>query len=150
MAESFIIISGVPGTGKTTFSKWLSEHHGYIHHEVDFRELPTHDLLEDQKIVIDWGFPANEPQLSRALRQIGDWKASGAELWWFDGDREEALKYFTQRGTVSRSAWNYQMKGMKKNWEKIQSFVGGRSILTVCPSGHLTNEEIYEEMISGR
>lgn len=144
--EHLLIIAGIPGTGKSTFAAWLSESHGYAHQDVDWKGLPSIAMLAKPRVVVDWGFPANEPGLTNALDCIQGWIQSGAQLWWFDGDRDAALHNFLKRGTVSRAAWNYQLHGIETNWHRIVPLVKGRSIKVIAANSHLSNEEIFRRM----
>src|SRR4029077_6677540 len=92
--QRLVLISGIPGTGKSCFANWLHENHGFVHLDVDAQgQLPSTDwLLQQNRLVIDWGFPANEPRLSTMIEIIQSWISVGVEHWWFDGDREAALQ----------------------------------------------------------
>lgn len=76
-----LLISGIPGTGKSTFGRWLRDERGFVYVNVEapshdpesldgtgFRAgwdslfrgdaEPIRDQLEDKgKVVFDWGFP---------------------------------------------------------------------------------------------
>ena len=144
----FLVISGIPGTGKSTYCQWLHEKHGFNHQDVDWQGLPSAELLDNRPLVIDWGFPANEPSLSACLDLINSWRGSGAEMWWFDGDRDAALRSFLARGTVSKSDWDYQLGGIESNWHRLAEEVKGKVIDTITESGYKAHEQIYSEMIA--
>lgn len=142
----FVIVSGIPGTGKSTYCRWLQEERGFAHQDVDWQGLPTQERLQARPLVIDWGFPANEPSLTRCLEIIDTWRGLGAELWWFDGDRVGALESFLARATVSKGDWDNQLRGIEANWDRIASEVQGRVIQAIDQSGHKSNDAIYREM----
>jgi len=146
VSEQLIILSGIPGTGKSTYSHWLHECYDFTHHDVDVMGLPSDSLLDSRRLVVDWGFPAIEPRLTTCLALIGTWTDLGAELWWFDGDREAALQSFLYRGTVPRSAWNVQMRGIVENWERISKVVGERVVDVIRQTDRLSNHAIFEQM----
>jgi hypothetical protein len=105
-----VLIAGIPGTGKTAFARWLVDHHGFVRcpagEEPD--EAFSSEVLEalvHPRLVIDWGFPANEPHLTECLAFIESLIKRGVRAWWFDGDRNAAHASFRDRGTVSHAAW---------------------------------------------
>ncbi len=109
IARQNILIAGIPGSGKTTYCRWLERERGFLH--VDFDELQNRRgtapklLLYDhlrltaedflraiskkkRPIVIDWGFPPAMISLVSFL------KLNGFAIWWFDGElgcRQEIL-----------------------------------------------------------
>ena len=124
--QAFIVVSGVPGTGKSTYASWLHQTYGFVHQDVDRQGLPSASVLTQRPLVVDWGFPANEPGLTDCIALIRSWKTTGAKVWWFDGDREAALESFLKRGTVPKQSWDYQMQGINDNWSKIEAAIDGR------------------------
>lgn len=105
-------------------------------------------LLQRDQLVIDWGFPANEPMLSAAVAIIESWIAADIRHWWFDGDREAALESFLLRNTVSKEAWDIQLRGINQNWTKIETlFPPDRRISVISPGpSFLSNEEIFRKV----
>lgn len=129
---TILLVCGVPGTGKSTFSSWLAREKAFLHLDVDapgaleqagllgpWREMllatgshrPFLEALHDRAcpVVLDWGFP---PECLYRVRQLQN---DGVILWWFDGDRPAALRQFLKRGTVPEELFYVQM-------EKIQRF----------------------------
>ena len=116
-----ILVTGIPGTGKTTIGRYLVQQHGFEH--LDF-ETPAHAehylsagkraLLEklgmppvSQDMVISWGFlPETQLPFVLALRD------SGYDWIWFDGDRAAARRAFLERGTSSEEAFEMQMRAI--------------------------------------
>jgi hypothetical protein len=144
--QAFIVLSGIPGTGKSTYSGWLQREHGFTHFDLDRQGgLPSAQVLERRPLVIDWGFPANEPGLSSWLALIGTWKSDGAKLWWFDGDRDAALASFLKRKTVSKEAWDIQLHGIMTNWKKIEPAIDGM-VNVIMSDGYLAPEVVFETM----
>jgi|SRR5450631_486843 hypothetical protein len=156
-----VLVCGVPGSGKTTYSKWLAQQRGFDH--LDFDELlsglgtPTqlqligllktsprdfvHKLSRRGRTIIDWGFPLASIAIVRELQE------RGISVWWFDGDREAALQSFTARGTVSLEAFRNQMGAIEKGWNQIKEIIGNRVINTVAAGPtHLAPEKIFVEM----
>lgn len=154
MTTQRILISGIPGTGKSRFAKWLHDNHGFVHHDVDdLQGVPsTAWLLQQDRLIVDWGFPANEPSLSRATAIIQSWISVGVEHWWFDGDREAALESFLHRNTVSKRAWDIQLKGINQNWPEIAAlFPPNRRLSVISPGpAYLSDEEIFRVIFRGK
>ena len=94
-----LLITGIPGTGKTTVGDYLQDKFGYIHIDAEdrFRKESKFGLTDahrkDKSVVITWGFP---PEL-KAIGTINQLKQNGFKLIWFDGDREQARREFTKR-----------------------------------------------------
>ena len=146
-----LLIAGIPGTGKSTFTRWLVSEHGYLRcpsaeepgstffDEID-RARKTH-----KDVVIDYGFPLGK------LNRVRSLIANGVEPWWFDGDRDAALQVFLARvghpGT--KFDWDTQLRQIVEHWKELETTFTGR-ILNVISSGpvHMPNEERWE-LING-
>jgi len=109
-----LLITGIPGTGKTTIGNALELKHAFKH--INLEGPALHDLLEapaeviaswagsDQNIVITWRFvPDTQTDLVLLL------KSSGFKLVWFDGNREAARRAFNARGDVAEQALDIQL-----------------------------------------
>jgi hypothetical protein len=145
-----VLIAGIPGTGKSTFTRWLACHHGFV--RCPAGEEPDNafgsevlEALVHPRLVIDWGFPAYEPGLAHSLAFVELLIEQGVRAWWFDGDRDAALESFLARGTVSKEAWERQLAGINENWTRIEPPFAGR-ILNVVSAGpaFMTNEKKFE------
>ena len=113
--NELILITGIPGTGKTTYGELFASRFGFVHH--DLENPATLNRLcadpskyidtisnEDERIVLTWGFLPQE--------QIGivkQFQAKGFKLVWFDGNRPAALRTFITRGTVAEELFYLQM-----------------------------------------
>jgi hypothetical protein len=115
----FLLLTGVPGTGKTTLGNYLRESQRFRH--LDFEDMQTlgrylgdgldglsrrvEKLRQGRRdVVITWGF-LPDPQLPYVLelRRLGfDWV-------WLDGDRDAARRVFLERGTVSEELLDAQL-----------------------------------------
>jgi gluconate kinase len=106
-----IILTGIPGTGKTTIGNYLKDYYGYSHIDLENPEKNSSseylcysqnnfdpDLLfkklkkEGKDTVITWGFYplVHDHKLLRL-------QALGATLFWLDGDRELAREAWRNR-----------------------------------------------------
>ena len=106
-----LLITGIPGTGKTTIGDYLQEKYGFTHLDMELInawQSLTSSILEAKRLnrdlVITWGFmPEEDNEKILKLKEIG------VKMIWFDGNREAAREVFLARGTVSESAFNIQI-----------------------------------------
>lgn len=107
-----LLITGIPGTGKTFIGTYLAKVYGFQH-----INLETMDQLHvfyankneflaaiNTPVVITWGFVPDQ--------QVGDvlfLKQNGFQLIWLDGNRPAALREFINRNTVSQEAFYAQL-----------------------------------------
>ena len=110
--SEIILITGVPGFGKTTIGDYLEEKHGFLNLDIEaWREwnkslLKLRDLFANNelaefipeaerinnKIVITWGFvPGGNDETVLGLVRLG------AKMIWFDGNREAGKRVYIQR-----------------------------------------------------
>jgi ATPase family associated with various cellular activities (AAA) len=111
------LITGIPGTGKTTFANALAKNFGFVHHDLEAPNTlnnlfadPTRfigDTLQASGgVVATWGFvPDHQASVSIVLQ----FRAAGFKLIWFDGNRPAALRGFIKRGTVPEMLFYLQM-----------------------------------------
>jgi len=110
------LITGIPGTGKTTVGKYFEEQWGYQHLNIEdferkgvvFSSRGQIDALLDgsKDAVVTWGFWPRSPE----IETVQACKKDGFKLMWFDGDREAALKAFNRRGDVPELRFHKQIK----------------------------------------
>ncbi len=141
-----LLIAGIPGAGKTSFSRWLSDTYGYVHIEVDVAveedpliQLLLHrDVLNVQgvaeslisrgpDVVLDWGFV---PTLLGRVRQL---VRKGFEPWWFTGDEEAARQAFSAAGKAPQELFDLQLQDIDSSWPRIEKVFRGH-ILRVIES----------------
>jgi hypothetical protein len=115
--RDLFLVTGVPGTGKTTFGNVLAREFGFQH--FDFEDPATAnrcvqdlDRFVDESlglnhgIVVTWGFVPNHEYSVSIVRQL---RAREFKLVWFDGNRQAALREFQKRGTVPDHLFHLQM-----------------------------------------
>lgn len=143
-----LLVSGIPGTGKSTFSRWLVRQHGYSRCPLADEDEPSARFFEEiddtlaksSDVVIDWGFP---PSLLEHVRRL---VGRGVVNWWFDGDRAAALQSYLSLGKP-RSAWNAQLAAIDQHWDQISTVFAGR-ILQVISTGptHMPQDERFNHI----
>src|SRR3989344_1170302 len=109
MDKKHILITGVPGTGKTSIGDYLQEHHGFTHYNLEDdatlvlfsqdKDGFVNSASKKDKVVITWGFMPYQ-QAEHVIRI----KKQGFSLIWLDGNRIAAFREFMKRGTVSEAA----------------------------------------------
>jgi hypothetical protein len=85
-----ILITGIPGTGKTTIGDYLRDNHGFIHFDVE-KEKKLLDF--EDNTVVSWGFQPN----AQCIDLVKDLKLKDFKLIWFDGDRDFFRDVFIER-----------------------------------------------------
>ena len=162
MAKPIIFIAGVPGTGKSSFGRWIAKTKGFTYIDMEHDDLdnqgfrPSWDeftgasgskrfvtelLSHASPVCLDWGFP---PQCLPIVRRLAD---AGIDLWWFDAEPVVAKKYFLQRGTVSQSAFDTQVALIESARHQIMPLFRDHVVTVITSDGvHLPNDDIYARM----
>jgi hypothetical protein len=144
-----LLITGVPGMGKTTIGNYFQSHLGYEH--LDAEEIPRNSLEEfvsnlyifaykpGENKVITWGF-----QPGSAHDQIvQDLQCLGYRMVWFDGNREAAHRAYLARGDAE---YPFQAQMARINAANLNIF----DAVVVDPfdkeGNHLPEETIIAEI----
>lgn len=158
-----LLIAGIPGAGKTSFSSWLSDAHGYVHVDVDaaveedpvIQMLLHRDLLNVQElaeillsrgpdVVLDWGFV---PSLLGRVRQL---VRKGFEPWWFTGDEKAARQAFLAAGKAPEQLFDLQLGDIHASWPRIEKVFNGHILPVIgsSPEGvsRLQPQDLYRRM----
>jgi hypothetical protein len=113
-----LLLTGIPGTGKTTLGNYLAEHHSFRHLDFETSTLPQFWQFgergfrkqvaalkqQTQDTVSTWGFvPDSQLGMVKLMRSLG------FEWIWLDGNRAAARRVFLARGTVSEELLDVQM-----------------------------------------
>lgn len=113
-----ILLTGIPGAGKTTVGDYLAEHRGFEH--LDFETATLSRFLRfgergfrtqiaavkqtRRDAIVTWGFvPDAQLGVVTLMRSLG------FEWVWLDGDRDAARRAFLDRGTVPEALLDVQM-----------------------------------------
>jgi hypothetical protein len=120
-----LLVTGIPGTGKTTVGDYLAAEHGFDH--LDFEKPATlvrffgrsetgfrseHDALAraGRSVIVTWGFvPTAQLAAVLFMRELG------FEWVWFDGNRDAARRAFCRRGTVPEAALDVQLAAIDQH-----------------------------------
>jgi adenylate kinase family enzyme len=114
---SLLLITGIPGTGKTCIGNRLANESEFLHFDLEdpavldrWSENPTEFVQaiaqQGRNAVVTWGFnPDHEPSVQSVLY----FKQSGFKLVWLDGNRPAALREFRKRGDVAEMRFHVQM-----------------------------------------
>jgi hypothetical protein len=163
MKMQFLLISGIPGAGKSYFGRWLEAHHGYVHVDVEKEgQLASHHLTKAwnccfshpnvgpfvkvlhrlaEHVVVNWGFP---PQFLDVVQRF---KVAGLVPWWFDADHAAARRAFVARGDVPIQAFEIQMAAIREQWPRIEAAFRPNIVSTLNPDGsRLSADAIYKVM----
>jgi hypothetical protein len=154
---------GIPGVGKTTFANWLVREKGFTRVDSDYptmtqalealwagarqgRVTPEAFVREARRhglVIVELGIYAY-PQ---AFDFLEGFRAAGADLWWFDGDRDEAFKAWLKdaagRG-MARGKWEEVVSVIRQNWQLVEDFFGDHIVRTIeSGPAHIAPEQTY-------
>ena len=116
MKKKRILITGIPGTGKTKTGGYFQSQYGYTHINLeeqdkicaliqDPNKFIEQLLIEKKNVIVTWGFlPEEQGDVVKLFKE------NGFLLVWFDGNRPAALREFIKRGTVSTNLFELQME----------------------------------------
>jgi hypothetical protein len=145
LGARLLLISGLPGSGKTQFVRWLGDHGWgtFIGDDPDASGVEVHaawDLARagDDRLLlaeaakhpagfaIEWGFPATH------IRTVEDMLIRGYDGWFFDGDREAALTCWRKVDPLrTDEVWRRQVDGIDSISDRIDALYAGRRIITI-------------------
>ena len=154
-----LLLTGIPGTGKTTLGDYLQRERGFRH--LDFESgilgqyINGNQVIDAQvaalkasgdSAVITWGFlPAEQLAAVLRLRELG------FEWFWLDGSREAATQAFLKRGTVTQELLDLQLSRIAEHLDPRMDELQPVLIDTFDEHGqHRALDEIVEELLDGR
>jgi hypothetical protein len=147
----FIVIWGVPGTGKSTFARWLVENKGFTYAETDRGAATAVQQVaarveQGQPVVWEYGMYV-QPDTIETLRRLREF---GAEPWWFDGDRDAAFQAWRSENVKSNrpypdQLWCNVVGTINANWHLVERFFGVDRILRTIEAGpfHVPPDTTY-------
>jgi len=121
-----LLISGIPGTGKTFIGNYLGNNFNFFHFDMEYEENlkkfmqePEKTLSElltkKQNVVITGGFQTSESAFNLVKTLIN----SGFVFVWFEGNHDNARREFIKRNTVPTQLFDEKIVELKKNYSKI-------------------------------
>jgi hypothetical protein len=171
-----LILWGVPGVGKSTYADWLVKEKGFVRVDSDaggagntraakawrvvlatlgtpqqfaaLREFMKVAPYNAQPVVVEYGMLANEGGIG-LLRLMRD---SGAETWWFDGDRDAAFEAWKAENVkasrdMADAKWREVVGIINDNMERITEFFGTNIARTIeFGPTHAPPEETFKAM----
>lgn len=113
MTTKKLLITGIPGMGKTTVGDYLSKNHNYKHINFEdgvslnsfIQNAPKfiNDEFNELNTVVTWGFtPDNQASIVKYIESLG------FKLTWFDGNRVVAFREYLKAGR-QEAPFYYQM-----------------------------------------
>jgi hypothetical protein len=169
-----LVLWGIPGTGKSTFARWLSREKGFEHVDNDKVAMKVESggaltnleqawkdvegspesfvtlvTSHSSPVVVEYGMFADEP----GVRLLGQLRDLGAEPWWFDGDRGAAKEAWRDENRKGRrpfddANWDRVVRVMEANRELVKGFFGARVLRTIEAGPVRTApSEIYKTMV---
>jgi hypothetical protein len=121
-----ILLSGIPGAGKSTFGRYLSREHNFAHYDLECwpRGWPNPHLKErwdadrrafveelrqyHDRVVLDWGFPVS------CASWVAELRDQGVQLVWLDCDTNRARDAVVRRGGTDWIAFYQQVKQIQQ------------------------------------
>jgi hypothetical protein len=123
--RDLLLITGIPGTGKTCYANKFAREFGFLHHDLEDPQTRTLDrfnanpaqfigeLLKGEKnVVVTWGFG---PDCERSVFLVRELRSAKFKWIWFDGNRPAALREFQRRATVREVDFYLQMYRIEKS-----------------------------------
>jgi hypothetical protein len=152
MGRKLLLITGIPGTGKTTIGDFLANSYDFIHFDMeetgraseinsDVEKFVNINFPVDQNIVLTWGFAPDEA----TIKTIGFLKLYGFDLFWFDGDHNVAREMCIKRGSFNESEFQEQMRLL--GIFDVPSKIGAKIINVFNEDGSLKDKLIIAKEI---
>jgi len=165
-----LILWGVPGTGKSTFAKYLVKEHGYVHIDTDVggageskaakawravlngtgspEEFVKLACYNPKPVVMEYGVFADE----RSIALLDRMRDAGAEPWWFDGERAAAFKAWQDENKKARPTfvdpmWHSVVRVIEENCAALNEFFGGNMVRTIeAGPTHVPTDDTFKTM----
>jgi hypothetical protein len=159
------LISGIPASEKSSFSRWLEEKKGFLHLDVEKTGVldryglatawatlfdagtsaaPFVQSLEKFKrpVAIDWGFP---PEHLNTVRKLFE---AGVMLWWFAADWTVARRKFQLRRYPHVQDFDIQIRKIEAALPEINTLFRSHVEYALPSTGIYTPPEtIWKSML---
>jgi AAA domain len=146
-----LVLWGLPGTGKSTYARWLAGEKGFTHIDTDNMGAGSNPVEWSWFAVVNQGAdPARFVRLAAGWEQpvvlesgvypTADlperMRAEGAKAWWFDGDQLVARQAWREKNSrrtapYRDSLWAEVVGNLELNRPLTEEFFGPRLIRTV-------------------
>ena len=157
--RKYLLISGIPASGKTTFCRFLAKEYRFEHFDMEnypngwpistvkciwdiSRQEFVRCLKEQYKlsrVVIDWGFP---PYLIQWVLEL---QLVGMQVIWFDADLAAARKEYLSRPSSDVRLFDAQIERIKKS--KLPEGLEAILIKTLSAAGRFRSFEYITKKI---
>jgi hypothetical protein len=125
--RQFLLVSGIPASGKTTFCQYLEIKHGFAHYDLeknkdlwpipelkDVWECSRKDFvrrlrIRHDRVALDWGFPPER------LSWVLELRAEGFRIVWFKADEVAARRIYINRATANATYFDIQINKIKRS-----------------------------------
>jgi shikimate kinase len=161
MSRPILLLSGIPGSGKSSYGRWLAAKKQFLHLDLEEGDLKKFRLEElwnafwsagrdgfvealldhAAPICLDWGFP---PNCLPIVQRLID---AGVEGWWFEAKPQPAKKHFLRKRPLAEADFNKQVKNIEASRPEIMTLFQQHIIQALQADGtHVPCEEIYAQM----
>lgn len=155
-----ILISGLPGVGKSSFSRTLARKCGYSHYDMERAQTwprpDLHSLWDASRsnfvsalasahagnAVLDWGFPPV------CLPWITELKGAGVVVCWFYADEPLARKSYLARDPGGIDAFERQLRLIKDSG--LPQGLGAIEFEAVTTAGYRDWQECWQTIQESR
>ena len=152
-----ILVSGIPGTGKSSFCRYLARQYLFAHYDMEHREDWPHKELHPiweasrpqfvaelkqrhEATALDWGFP---PHCLGLVEELLD---AGVFAVWFTGDLALARQAFISRGTIPEEPFDKQVQRISD--AGLPGSLNARVVQVFTPEGAFKSPEVIYRSLS--
>ena len=125
MKPRLLLLTGIPGTGKTEMGKYLEETQGFLHvnremhSPPEFSKDPAPFLASTERdIVASWGFRPKEMEDVQGILQLVSLGFRGV---WFDGHRPWALEQILR--DRPQKEWEFYLQMFNVETSRVASWL---------------------------
>jgi hypothetical protein len=156
----FLLISGIPATGKSRFGRYLSGTHSFVYYDLEHyaQGWPHPELksiwdrsrsefvrvLRDlhPRVVLDWGFPVS------FISWVQELLNEGVRPIWFDGNIARAREILIKRCGIDVRAFDDQVRSINK--ANLPALLHFDVVEALSDSGVLKKPSVILEEIFGK